>query len=1393
MLPLLAFPICLSARAGVCTEGDGVPQDAYEWIRNHQLIIQPTDGSGAFLAVNLEKDYQAYISARGFTIEGPIAEPRWNASMEVLGLQREDGSKVLWRPGVSERGDLDLLWKGAGFDVQYVQSPDGLRQNFIVRQPPTGSGDLRVALRYGGGLQARSDGPNGLLFYDEGGIPRFAYNGLNAWDACGRILPARLVGDEVCDGTIAIVVDDAGATYPITIDPVSSTQNRLLTGSINSGQFGFAVSTAGDLNGDGYSDIAIGAPQAANGQAQEGVVYVFYGSNTGIGAVPDVILESNQAIAQFGYSLSTAGDVNGDGYSDLIVGAPTWESDAVNQSQEGSAWIFHGSASGIGTVPNIILQSNAALIYMGSSVDGIGDVNNDGYSDVIAGAWIASLPTFQEGAAYVYLGSAAGLTNTFANRLERNQGGAQFGSTVAGAGDLNGDGYSDVAVGAYRYDIVAGADDGAVFIYNGGPSGLGAGVNPAPIKTLVATGISAAFGWCASSAGDVNGDGYSDLIVGDWRDNIGGPSLEGTAHIFHGSATGLASLPATTLQSNNLNGWFGRSVSTAGDVNGDGYADVIVGAVTYSNGQAAEGAGFLYLGSSTGVSSSAFLQYELNSAGANMGESVSGAGDVNGDGYSDFLIGAKLYGVNGGATIYHGGPYGVATAPSMTRYSGSNGAHLGWSVSNAGDVNGDGYSDVVSGAPDASNGQAGEGLVYVHYGGTAGLSAVPNVTLEMNIAGARFGASVSSAGDVNGDGYADVVVGAPNSGNGRAYIFMGSPAGLGTVPALVLNGTAGSEFGSAVCTAGDINSDGSADVVVGAPGANRAEVHTGSPGGLMASVHALLTGAAGSRFGAAVGTAGDVNGDGFSDVIVGAPLFTNGQANEGAAFVYHGSPVGMVTVAATQLEPNLAGAHFGVSVAGAGDVNGNGYFDVIVGADQWASGQATEGGAFVYYGSAGGVLAAGFTTIQPNVVGAQLGYCVREAGDTNGDGYADVVIGAPYLTNGQLEEGRVYVLPGSPAGLGAATTLELNTAGVRMGWGIAGGGDVDGDGYSDVITGGPYASPTLTEEGSMYLFRGNQARSLDRRTRQLDCDLVTPMSTNSIDFSTPNFFGVGHRARSPIQRTRGRLRWEVVFEGQAFTGAPITNSVNSTSMSAGWSDLGVAGFEIKELINKLPGHIRYKWRVRVEYALNKLIDGQRFSRWFYGYASGLGDIGVLPVELLTFDGKAMSEGNLISWTTGSETGSDRFIVERSTDAPYFVPIGALPAAGHSARALDYALMDEQASQGLSYYRLRVVDTDGSEELSQVISVMRDKSALVVYPNPVEDLINWSFAQEGAARVRVFDALGNLVIDADAKNGTVHGPIVQRLPQGQYTLVLLDENDLMLARSRFVKLQAPIVR
>lgn len=1360
------------------------------WVACFESGIHRSSTTETFLAVNLSGGYQASMDRNGFEFKEACETPAWTARFQVLGLGRDDAHWTNWRSTMIKHDPQDLRIHGDGLTVQYKNGPEGLRQNFLVGSRVEGKGGLRVHMSFSGGLIAVAKESSGLSFIDQHGQERFTYTNLLVWDACGQILPAQLICEPGCDDVIAIEVDDAHATYPIVIDPVASVPSTTILGPISLSQFGRAVSGAGDLNGDGYSDVVIGAPNGAAGENNEGLAYVYYGSATGVGTVPNVVLQSNQVNAFFGYSVSTAGDVNGDGFSDLLIGAQNWESVAA-EAQEGAVFVFHGSATGIGTVPNTVLESNVTLTYMGFSVACAGDINNDGFSDIIAGAPYANFPSSLEGAAYVFLGSAAGVNPVVHKRLERNQSSAQFGVSVAGAGDVNGDGFSDIAVGGFNYINTGFTERGIVCIYHGSPTGLAAGANPAPTLTLTSIGSSTNTGWCVSTAGDVNGDGYSDLAVGDWSGQVGGgPVEEGSVLVFHGSATGLATTPATVLQSNQANQLFGRGVSTAGDVNGDGYADLIVGAVTATYGQSLEGAAYLYLGSPTGIPTTFLYRYELNLAGGNMGETVRTAGDVNGDGYSDVIVGVKL---SDRAVIYHGGPYSIATTPTTVRYSSVAGARCGAAVANAGDVNGDGYSDAVIGAPDASNGQAGEGLVYVHYGSTTGLSVAPNLTLEMNVAGARFGYSVSSAGDVNGDGYAEVIVGAPNSaGTGRAYIFRGSAAGLVAAPMLTITGTAGSELGFSVCAAGDVNSNGYADVVIGAPGINTAYVHWGTTSGTWPTPQSTFIGPAASRFGAAVGTAGDVNGSGYSSVIIGAPNYSNGQINEGAAYVYHGSNGGLGFIYNTLLESNVANALFGTSVAGVGDVNGNGYYEVAVGAPGWASGQAGEGGTFIYYGTPAGITAVGMQTVQSNVVGAQLGFDVNEAGDVNGDGYADIVIGVPTLTNGQTNEGRLYVVEGAAVGLGATTQVESNVASAQMGWSVAGGGDVNGDGYSDIIGGAPEASPSFASEGGYFLFNGNQSRSLDRRTRQYLADLVSPLSTNSLDFANLLYFGIGHRARSPIQRDRGRLRWEVVFEGQPFTGAPITNSLGFTAISAAWTDLNTTGAEIKQLVTKTPSHIRYKWRVRVEYPLNKLIDGQRFSRWFYGYAPGLGDIGILPVDLVSFTGKAAVEGNTLSWITGSENGSDHFVIERSTSGWDFEPIGEVAAAFVSQTSTDYGFLDRNSPEGTSYYRLRMVDRDGTEVLSDMIALTRGKGKLILYPVPVSDLLSWT-GQENVARALVMDALGRVVIDERVGTGGVNSIRVADLQDGQYVLELRDTQGDPLAHSRFTKAQAPIAR
>ena len=430
--------------------------------------------------------------------------------------------------------------------------------------------------------------------------------------------------------------------------------------------------------------------------------------------------------------------------------------------------------------------------------------------------------------------------------------------------------------------------------------------------------------------------------------------------------------PSWTAESNQAGAEFGCSVASAGDVNGDSYSDVIVGAQWFGNDLPSEGRAYVYHGSAAGLATTAAWTAEGNSPNANFGYSVGTAGDVNDDGYADVIVGAPSFSngqvEEGRAFVYHGSAAGLATIPAWTTESNQTGAELGTSVATAGDVNGDGYSDIIVGAIQYSNLQNAEGQVYVFHGSAAGLFAFPDWIIESNQGGAHFGWSVATAGDVNGDGYSDVIVGAPTFGaldEGQAFVYHGSAAGLAKSQAwTAVSDRDNAELGSSVATAGDVNGDGYSDVVVGARrydnghlDEGKAYVYHGSPGGLATSAAWTVEGnQTAARYGTSVSSAGDVNDDGYSDVIVGAPRYDNDVTNEGRIFVYLGSEAGLATPPAWTAESDQFGPpEFGTSVAAAGDVNDDGYADVIVGAPLYSNGQPGEGRAFVYNGPAGGL------------------------------------------------------------------------------------------------------------------------------------------------------------------------------------------------------------------------------------------------------------------------------------------------------------------------------------------------------------------------------------------------------------------------------------------------------
>lgn len=409
------------------------------------------------------------------------------------------------------------------------------------------------------------------------------------------------------------------------------------------------------------------------------------------------------------------------------------------------------------------------------------------------------------------------------------------------------------------------------------------------------------FGKAVSCAGDLNGDGCDDMVVGVEGDDT--VSVDAGAALIYFGGPQLGTSPGLTLLGDGFNDIFGSTVSGAGDVNRDGYDDVIVGAPWNKSGAYLGGAAYIFYGGSP-MDSRPDVVIRGTAVVGYLGMSVSGAGDVNRDGYDDVMVGEPGSDVNGqdsgAAHIYFGGP-NMNNVSDINLSGQAAGDSFGWSVSGAGNVNGDGYDDVIVGAyyNDAAGTDAG--AAYLFYGG-APMDSQADLVVRGAAAGDAFGYSVSGAGDVNGDGYDDVVAGAMRNsavGNqsGRAYVYFGGPSMNGDADVLLTGATAGDLFGASVSDAGDVNGDRCGDVLVSAPWSS-------APGGSFGQAYVFYGGAAmdglpditfnGSeywdKYGFALSGAGDTNGDGYDEVIIGSAWEDVSGVDAGRAFVYTTAP-----------------------------------------------------------------------------------------------------------------------------------------------------------------------------------------------------------------------------------------------------------------------------------------------------------------------------------------------------------------------------------------------------------------------------------------------------------------------------------------------------------------------
>jgi hypothetical protein len=318
-------------------------QQVQEHIRKSEYHISKRS-DGRYTSPNRAQNLRFVYEPNGFsaTRRDSLAH-LWRACLTFAGFSKSGAS-----PESQHAHDFTLtadantlVAQSDAIVIKYCNDEKGMRQDFIVKRKPDGNGDLRLWLyaeMQGGTVSTTAEQ---ISFLTESGAEAMRYSDLKVWDANQKRLKARF---EKVGNQVAIVVSDRKAMYPITIDPLSTTPNWTAESNQDFAQFGLSVASAGDVNGDGFSDVIVGAYLFDNGETNEGRAFVYHGSASGLSTTPNWTAESNQANAQFGFSVASAGDVNGDGFSDVIVGAYGFSN---GETDEGRAFVYYGNG-GIG-------------------------------------------------------------------------------------------------------------------------------------------------------------------------------------------------------------------------------------------------------------------------------------------------------------------------------------------------------------------------------------------------------------------------------------------------------------------------------------------------------------------------------------------------------------------------------------------------------------------------------------------------------------------------------------------------------------------------------------------------------------------------------------------------------------------------------------------------------------------------------------------------------------------------------------------------------------------------------------------------------------------------------------------------------------------------------------
>ena len=1171
-------------------------------------------------------DIELSANDQGFVINGASAGDQIGGSVSTAGDFNGDGfaDLLIASAGNNDTGntvavvfgkttdsDVELSMLGSnGFSIEGLVAESSSMNQFSVSGAGDvngdGLGDIIIGASSAAPNSVTDSGASYVVFgKSDGGIAQlstiagdgnddgFVLNGASSGDFSGRSVSGA--GDVNGDGLDDIIIganganSNSGANYvvfgksdgnAVELSDIADGAGFVLNGVTMDDQSGISVSGAGDVNGDGFDDLIVGAPNASpNSNTSSGASYVVFGKVDGSAVeLSDIATDNNGFVLngvtmddQSGFSVSGAGDVNGDGLDDILIGA------------SGASYVVFGKTNGdaielsdIAADDGFVINGVDADDQSGFSVSGAGDINGDGLDDILIGANQADPNGGESGASYLVFGKrddddvqlnsiALGIGGFVINGASASD---QSGASVSGAGDVDGDGFDDLLVGASGVN----SSRGASYVIFGG-----VGVSDSAMRGTAGTdslmGTLGADQLIGGAGNDtLVGNGGADVLRGGAGNDVlaisdadfavidGGLGID-TLRLDSAVTLNLADIPNNRLDNIeiiDLNGMGSTLILATDDILnivGSGAQNILQIDGDSTDTLNAIQALFFDSEETRDIGGTAYRIYQAD-ASLGLDNSVRLLVDP------DVRVEEGVVAIE--ASAIHDGGF-VLNGVSMGDLS-------GYSVSGAGDINGDGLDDIIIGARDADSNGADSGASYVVFGKTDGggdiveLSTIADDNNGFVINGAnsdnRSGFSVSGAGDVNGDGLDDIIIGASRAemrfglnGNNAGYVVFGKSDSEAIELSDIDNNENDAGFfirtisdfllvhdTISVSRAGDVNGDGLDDIILGKPYADPAGKHNagasyvvfGKTDGSVATLAEIddgdndegfainggfITNGASHEFsGFSVSDAGDVNGDGLDDVIIGAPNVGGDRMHSGASYVVFGKTDGGVIelsdIANASSEQGFAieggpltgvvnsrGRGFvnilsGASVSGAGDVNGDGLDDVIIGA--YYHYDDRTGASYVVFGKTDNDIVelsaiadddddAGFI-IKGVDAGDRSGYSVSGAGDINGDGLDDLIIGARDADPNENESGASYLVFGKSDGNAVELAfVELGVGGFVIngasggdlsGISVSGAGDVNGDGFDDLIIGAIRAdSNSVTDNGASYVIFGGQGVS----------------------------------------------------------------------------------------------------------------------------------------------------------------------------------------------------------------------------------------------------------------------------------------------------------------------------